>query len=120
MAFPIQALLDENLPAEEALELLAVCTANGLEQAIDLAMIEEDWHGELLAGSLHLKTQLEACVAKARTYARGWAVGANTAAQRAADAVSGDRGSVGAAALRVSHGLALHETATARAQPPLN
>ena len=76
MAFKVEKLFDGvQVDPDELMALTRACQAAGLEEAIDLAMVDEEMQVEILGDDLRLFPLLKVGIDRAKPLVKGWAAG---------------------------------------------
>ena len=84
MSFPLERYLAGLIPPEEAAALLTILQQHGLEEAIDLAMLDAAMQEEALGDAIWLGPSLQKVVSAAASLKDGWAAVVSRSAQRCA------------------------------------
>ena len=75
MSFPVEQLMMEVAGGEDLQRLRALCSSNGILQAIDVAMLDAEMQAELLGvEAAALGGVLQRAVALAQPLIKGWAI----------------------------------------------
>ena len=75
MSMPMEVMIRGMQAGDDGELLIQLCTDAGIEEAIDVAMIDEGMHYEILGENMHLRDLLQLAVTDGKQLVKGWAIG---------------------------------------------
>ena len=75
MTMPMEVMIRGMQAGDDGELLIQLCKAAEIEEAIDVAMIDEGMHSDILGENMHLRDLLMLAVSDGKKLVKGWAVG---------------------------------------------